>query len=152
MMLDERTEFADNIAFNTGGVAEYLIGDVIDLTNTGEDLGGGGGNPIYVVIIIDTAPTGTGLVRFKVVSDAAAAIATDGSATEHVVTHDFDVDVDLTQGTRLVLPLPGGEQRPYERFLGILQETITSAITAGNFSAFITRDVGTWKSYPDALN
>ena len=105
MLLDERNEFADAVALNTGAPGQFLLGDVIDLQaldsagadlgSPGQDLGGGGDNPIYLVITVDTAVTGTGEVRFKLVSDAQAAIATDGTATEHVTSQDFDVDVAL---------------------------------------------------------
>ena len=163
MWIDERNEFADAVALNTGAPGLYLLGDVIDLQSlnsagtdlgaAGQDLGGGNGghSTIYAVITVDTAATGTGTVRFKVVSDSLAAIATDGTATEHVTSQDFDVDVDLVAGARIVMPLPA-EIPVYERFLGIIQETIGAAVTAGAINAFLTRDIGSWKSYPDAQN
>ena len=39
MILDERTEFCDATALNTGGAGSYLLGDVIDLQAIGIDLG-----------------------------------------------------------------------------------------------------------------
>jgi len=162
MLMDERGEFADAVALNTGAPARFLIGDVIDiraldsagvvLGAANPDLGGGGGNPVYIVITVSTAiAQASGAVRFHVVTDSVAAIAVDGTATEHFTTHDFTA-AELVAGARIVMPLPGRIPE-YERFMGILQETITTALTAGAINAFITTDVGgAWKSYPDASN
>lgn len=92
MWIDERTEFADNVSV-AASAGTALIGDVID-TSVARDLGNG--QPVYVVIrtgsteIITGGSAGT--LQFKVCSDAAAAIATDGSATEHIVTDTFVTD------------------------------------------------------------
>ena len=163
MLMDERGEFADATALNTGAPGQFLIGDVIDLQaldSTGTDLGSaaqdlaggdGGMSTIYVVITIDTAVVQAGgTLRFKVVSDSVAAIAVDGTATEHVTTHDF-TPAELVAGARFALVLPP-EIPVYERFLGVIQESIGAAVTAGAINAFISRDIGSWKSYPDAQN
>jgi hypothetical protein len=46
------------------------------------------------------------------------------------------------------LPLEGNA---YERYLGILQVTGTTAISAGAINAFLTFDVQKWKAYADAI-
>ena len=158
MWIDERTEFADNVSV-AAAAGTALIGDVID-TSVAGDLGNG--QPVYVVIrsgsteIITGGAAGT--LQFKVCSDAAAAIATDGSATEHIVTDTFVTDDAAANsalfnagGTIFVGTLPS-EGPPYEKFLGILAVTATTTTTAGTINAFLTTDMVGWKSYADATN
>lgn len=158
MWLDERTEFADEVDVSAdAGTA--LIGDVID-TTVARDLGNG--QPVYVVIrtgateIITGGSAGT--LQFKVVSDAQAAISTDGSATEHLLTDTLvtdDAAANAAQfnagGTILFAALPL-EGVVYERYLGILAVTATTTTTAGTINAFLTTDPAGWKSYADATN
>lgn len=148
MILDERNEFCDATALNTGVAATYLIGDVIDLGSTSQDVGAG--EDLYCVIQVDTAATSGGAAtgNFKLASDAQAAIATDGTATEHLASGAIAV-ADLTAG-KLVMAakIPAGT---YERYLGILQVTGTAAFTAGKVNAFLTKDISKWTAYPDAL-
>ena len=86
MIMDELLEFADNVSVAAvAGTA--LIGDVIDLGAAGENIGVG--QPVYIVIrpsveIITGGVAGT--LQFKLVSDAQAAVATNGTATEHIIT------------------------------------------------------------------
>jgi len=156
MILDERTEFADAVSV-AAAAGTALIGDVVDLQNA-RDVGNG--EPVYFVITVDTEIiTGgvAGTLRFKLVSDGQAAIATDGTATEHFVSHDFITDdaganaAELNAGgvpVAIVLPSEGV---PYERFLGVLVETLTTTTTAGAINAFLTKDVSRWKSYANAV-
>ena len=51
MILDERNEFADAVALNTGAAGSYLIGDQIDL-GVARDIGNG--EPLHLVISVDT--------------------------------------------------------------------------------------------------
>lgn len=145
MILDERNEFCDNTALNTGAAGTYLIGDVIDT-------GGDGINDVddlYLVIEVSTTATsgGAATATFVLASDAQAAIATDGSATVHHRTATFTVD-NMTAGTYITkVELPKGQ---YERYLGILQVTGTAAFTAGAVNAFLTPNVETWKAFPQA--
>ena len=155
MIFDERTEFADATSVaGTAGTA--LIGDVID-TELARDLGQG--HPVYLVITCDTSIiTGgvAGTITFALVSDAQAAIATDGSATVHFQTKAFVTDDDvlneLDAGATIAvvaLPLEGAA---YERYLGILATIATTTVTAGAINAFLTLDPTGWKAYPDAVN
>jgi len=137
-----------------------LIGDVIDLGATPQDHGVG--ETMYVVIrptteIITAGAAGT--IKFQVVSDAQAAIATDGSATVHLDTGTFVTDgTDAndaqlkTTGTILVATLPAGTSRAYERYLGILCVVGTTEVTAGAIDAFITHDISAYTSYADGQN
>jgi hypothetical protein len=148
MILDERGEFCDAIALNTGGAASYLVGDVIDLGGTSQDIGTG--EPLYLVIQVDTTATSGGAAtgQFHLCSDAQAAIAVDGSATYHFST-GAALEAALVAGTLVcAVKLPYGT---YERYLGVVQETITAAATAGKINAFLTSDVAKWKPYADAV-
>lgn len=146
MILDDRLEFCDAQALNTGAAGSYLIGDVVDT-------GGDGLNDVedlYLVINVDTAVTSAGAatVQFHLCSDAQAAIATDTTATYHwsspaipkatLVAGYYVAKVELPKGT-------------YERYIGILQTTGTAALTAGKVNAFLTNDPVTWKSFPNPV-
>lgn len=149
MILDELLEFADATAMNTGAAGSYLIGDVIDLSVIGRDIGNG--QPVYCVITIDTLPvSATGTAEFKIVSDAQAAIATDGSATLHA-SFGAKLAAAMTAGSKFVIALPQ-ELPTYERYLGIIQTTAVAAFSAGKINAFLTLDPTGWKPYADASN
>ena len=157
MIMDSNLEFADAVSV-AAAAGTALIGDVIDLGATPDDISAG--TPMYLVINVDTEIiTGgaAGTLTFKLASDAQAAIATDGTATVHVATTGFVTDgtdanaAEMKAGAYpLIVALPGGV--PYERFLGILAVTATTTTTAGAINAFLTTDVARWKAYADASN
>jgi len=145
MILDKRNEFCDATALNTGGAGTYLIGDQIDL-GAARDIGIG--EPLYLVITVDTPPTsgGAATAQFTLASDNSASIATNGTASVHFQTKAFTI-AEMTAGAVLAavaLPIEGVA---YKRFLGILQTTGTAAFTGGRINAFLTHDVAKWKSY-----
>lgn len=159
MILDERNEFADNVSV-AAAAGTALIGDVIDLDpasispNTTVDLEG---SEMYLVIqtgdteIITGGVAGT--LQFKLVSDAQAAIATDGSATEHIATAELVTgaaganDARLNAGGRIYCgKLPSGS---YERYLGVLAVTGVTTTTAGTINAFLTSDPALYRAYAD---
>lgn len=159
MIMDELLEFADAVDVSaSAGTA--LIGDVIDLGATPQDFGHG--EPMYLVIqtateIITGGAAGT--IKFQLASDAAAAIATDGTATVHIDTGTFVTDgtdandAQLKEGGIIFLgALPTGAARPYERYLGILCVTASTTTTEGAINAFLTKDPSYWRSYADAQN
>lgn len=145
MILDERGEFCDATALNTGVAASYLIGDVIDL-GLSRDIGNGEG--LYLVITVDTTATSGGAAtgQFHLASDAQAAIAVDGTATYHFSTSAIPVATLVAGYTIAAVRLPNGT---YERFLGILQTTAVAAFTAGKVNAFLTKDAAKWTAYSD---
>jgi hypothetical protein len=148
MILDKLTTFCSATALNTGAAGTYLLGDVIDLKASGLNLGVG--DPLWLVIQVTTAATsaGSATATFKLASDAQAAIATDGSASVHIVSDTIAV-ANLTAGKAvLAVALPRGR---YERYLGLLQVTGTAAFTAGAINAFLTFDPPDWAAYPDAI-
>ena len=150
MILDELLECADDLDVSaSAGTA--LAGDVIDLGSTPQDFGHG--QPMYLVIQVTTAfaTATTADITFILASDASATIATDGSATEHLLTDAYDTGV-LVQGFQQTFPMPVGDGLAYERYLGLLVVTGNATTTAGSINAFLTFDPSYWKSYPDAVN
>lgn len=142
MILDERTEFCDATALNTGAAGNYLIGDVVDL-GVARDLGGD--MATYLVITVDTTATsgGSATGQFNLVTDDNASLT---SPTTLVSSKAWTV-ATMTAGTVLMavqLPLEG---TAYERYIGIQQVTGTAAFTAGKVNAFLTEDVARWKAY-----
>jgi hypothetical protein len=139
MIIDELNQFCDATALSTVGTGYALIGSQIDLGAAGEQVGDG--EPLYVVFTVTTTVTsgGAATVQFIVASDAAEAIAADGSATEHVATAAIG-KATLVAGYQFALRLPPGVPA-YERYLGILQNVGTAALTAGAIDAQVVRDV-----------
>lgn len=146
MILDERNEFADAaaIALNTTNAIAPNT-DVIDLgaNPTLRDLGNG--EPIYLVIQVDTAFGGAGNVTFDLVSDSTADLAT--SKTTHWSSGAIAYTTWVAGYTKVVA-LP--TEATYERYLG-LWETASGNLTSGKINAFLTRDVAKYTNYPDAL-
>lgn len=145
MILDERNEFCDATALNTGAAGSYLIGDVIDLgaSTPGRDLGGD--QALYLVVQVDTAATsgGSATLQVNLVTDDNASLS---SPTTLVSSAAIPV-ASLTAGRVVMavqLPMEG---TAYERYIGIQQVTGTAAFTAGKVNAFLTEDVARWKAY-----
>lgn len=149
MILDERTEFCDATALNTGAAGTYLLGDQID-SSVVRDLGNG--QPIYLVITVDTLPTsgGSATAQFTLASDDSASLATNGTASVHFVTKAFAIS-EMAAGTVLAAVALPAQGVAYERYLGILQTTGTAAFTGGKINAFLSTDVARWKAYADAI-
>ena len=163
MILDSRNEFADAVTLNTGASGTYLIGSLIDLgalNLAGVNGALGQGDRLYLAINVDTGINagGAGTLQFQLASDDTAAIATNGTAT--VLANSPVLTTSTTSGNAggalaagkflWVVELPVFPES--ERFLGILQVTGTSAISAGKINAFLTADPGLIKNFPDAIN
>ena len=152
MIEDTNTEFMDAAALNTGAAGTYLIGNVIDL-GSARDVGDG--EPVFLVITVDTGiqvASGTGTVQFVLASDSAAAISTSTSQ-RHLVTAAFATSTTpIAAGTVLyAAALPKGLAQAYKRYLGILQITGTTAISAGKINALLTRDAPNFVAMPAAI-
>lgn len=169
MIMDSTLEFCDAVSVAlAAGTAN--IGNQVDTVNV-RDLGGG--QPIFLVINVDTAiVTGgvAGTLQFALVSDDTAAISTTTRAV-HLLTAAFVTDDDPTipAGRQLYcgaipsltdyvsrsvagVDVVKGAGSPYARFLGIQAIVGTTPITAGKINAFLTLDPHTLKNYPDAQN
>lgn len=149
MIIDKLTEFCATTAVNAAA-GTALVGSQIDTGSVVRDLGNG--KPVYLILIVTTAFTsgGSATVAFKLASDASAAVATDGSATDHITTKAFPY-TELTAGTKIVRALPAGIPA-YERYLGLLCVTATATTTAGSISAFLSHDPMGWTATADATN
>lgn len=146
MIMDRLVEFADAVALNTGAAGDYTIGSSYDMTNV-RDLGAG--NPLYLVVTVDTAVVGPTSVEITLVSDAQSPV-TAATATRHVATGAI-LTANLTQGRIFSVALPQ-EGNVYERYLGIVQTTVGAAVSAGKINAFITTQAPAHKHYPEGSN
>lgn len=151
MWMDKRTEFADAIAVGTA-TGTAIIGDVIDLEDQ-RDIGSSAN--VWLVVQLQTAmvSAGAATLQLKLVSDAQAALATDGSATEHIVSSVMAYDSVAAGDVLLqaILPLERSG-KPYERYLGIIGTIGTAALTAGKINAFLTLQPPVQKAYPDGAH
>lgn len=137
--LDKQAEFADAAAVTTTAVLTNVmdLGDDVALRNIG------GPGAAFLVITCDTAATAVGAatVTFSLESDSDAALST--SPTVHYSTAAIG-KATLTAGyTAAIVALPYGD---YERYLGVRATVATGPLTAGAFSAFITRDPQYWRA------
>jgi len=150
MIIDDRLEFADATALNTGGAATYNIGDVIDTRAASIDPNvtkDHEGSELYLVIRVATTATsgGSATGTFRLVSDAVATPDTS-TASVHYVSPTFTV-ASMTAGTTIAaVRLPSGS---YERYIGVQQITGTAAFTAGAVDAFLVSDPALYRAYAD---
>ena len=152
MILDERLEFADAAAIALAvGNAILPNSDVIDLgaTPTLRDLGAG--EPLWLVLQVDTVfgdtgAAGTGYVTIDLVSDSAAALTT--SKTTHWTSGAIIVGTWVA-GYTIAIPLPSAVT--YERYLGLWMTVGTTNIISGKLNAFLTHDVAKYTAYPNAI-
>jgi hypothetical protein len=150
MLMDDRLEFADATALNTGAAGTYNIGDVIDTRaatidpNVTKDHEG---SEMYLVVRVATAATsgGAATLQVRLVSDDTATPSTT-TATVHATSAAIAL-ASLTAGaTVMVTKLPSGS---YERYIGVQQITGTAAFTAGAVDAFLVSDPAIWRAYAD---
>lgn len=146
MILDERSEFCDATSAVLA-IGNAIIGDVMDLgaTPTLRDIGNG--QPLYLVIQVDTTFVGaTSTTQFQLVSDSTANLAT--SKTVHLDTGAIPV-ATLVAGYTKIMALPS--EVTYERYLGLWETVATANVTAGKINAFLTTEPARWAAYADAI-
>lgn len=146
MILDSRAEFCDatSAILNIGNA---IIGNVMDLgaTPTLRDIGTG--EPVYLVLQVDTTFVGaTSTTKFELATDSTADLAT--SKTVHLATPAIPV-ATLVAGYQVAFALPNDVT--YERYLGLWETVATANVTAGKINAFLTRDVAKWAPYANAI-
>jgi hypothetical protein len=147
MIMDKRSEFADNVAIGAA-TGRRLIGNVIDLGQA-RDIGASANMYLVVQISVTATSAGSATAQVELVSDAQAAIAVDGSASVHVASGLIPV-ASMVAGTTLfqtIIPLEGATE--YERYLGVIINAGTAAFTAGSVNAFLTMQPPIHKSYPN---
>ncbi len=140
MFVDKFLMMADAaaIALNAGNAIAPNT-DVIDLgaSPTLRDLGAG--EPIYLVLNVDTAFVGSGAtVQFQLATDSVAALTT--SKTVHIDTTAISIGTNnaafAIDGYTLVYPLPLGVT--YERYMGLWMTVASANVTAGKLNAYLT--------------
>jgi hypothetical protein len=158
MIIDTLNQFTANASV-AAPASTTLVGDVIDLGATPQDLGNG--KPMYLVIgggdteIITEGLAGT--IQFELASDAQAVIAVDGSASTHIltptfVTHNAGLNA-INIGTNVFVgALPTGAGIAYERYLGVIVIVAGQTVTAGSIKAFLTYDPKAWQAYADGVS
>jgi hypothetical protein len=148
MILDERLEFCDATALNTGGAASYLIGDVVDISATSGDIGVG--QPLYFVVQVDTTATsgGSATGTFSLCTDGALS-STDLAGANVLVSSKAWTVATMTAGTVLLAVQVPAQGTTFERYLQVQQTTGTAAFTAGKINAFLTTDPSFWRAYAD---
>jgi hypothetical protein len=143
MILDERSEFCDATALNTGAAGSYIIGDVMDLGAAARDIGTG--EELYLVVQVDTAATSGGAATglFSLVTDDNASL----SSPTVVVSSPAWAVASMTAGKTLLSVAIPREGTAFERYIGIQQTTGVAAFTAGKVNAFLTKHPANWKAY-----
>lgn len=150
MLMDDRLEFADATALNTGAAGTYNVGDVIDTRAASIDPNvtkDHEGSEMYLVVRVATAATsgGAATLQVRLVSDDTATPSTT-TATVHATSAVIPV-ASLTAGaTVMVTKLPAGS---YERYIGVQQITGTAAFTGGALDAFLVSDPAIYRAYAD---
>ena len=145
MITDKLATFADGTALNTGGAADYVIGEQIDL---GANYQLWDVDELYFVVTVDTTATSGGSATLAV------SLVTDDNSSLSSPTKVFTTTVTavaaLTAGTVLAkVEVPKGVA--WERYIGIVQTTGTAAFTAGKINAFFTATPSNYRSFADAL-
>ncbi len=150
MIMSKRDEFCAATAIG-GSTGRRLLGDVVDL-KTPRNIGADSARPHLVVQVSQTFTSGgAGTLQLEFASDAAAAIAVDGSASVHFTSPAYSL-AQLVAGRQLLsIPLPDEAGTPYERFIGIIGNVGTAAMTAGALNAFITLNPPNNKAYADGV-
>lgn len=156
-MLDSFNEICDATTLNTGGVGTYTIGNQIDLSVAGRDIGNG--EPAWLIVQVATTATsgGSATATFTLVTASATDLTT--GATTLATSPTWAVANMTATGTsgagtvgrgtvlwRIALP-----SATYARYLGIRQTTGTQAFSTGAVDAFITTDPQVYAAYANAI-
>lgn len=139
MIIDAQNLFSDAQTITTGSENGIKSSNVIDL-GSARDVGAG--EPVFLVVQVDTAMEGSGVT-------CTVDLKTDDNESMSSSTKIAEVGVfpaNSVAGTRLIMRLPPSSS--YERYLGLLFTASGSGLTAGDFSAFLTKDVDAIRQYP----
>jgi hypothetical protein len=149
MIQDNLLMIASQTALSTVGTGRARVGNTLD-TQVARNLGSSG-KQMFLRIAVRTTVTSAGAatVAFALVSDSVTPVAADGTATEHLRTPAIPV-AQLVAGYVRGFALPPEMDVPYERYLGVLQDVATAALTAGAVDISLTTDVPDWKPLPSA--
>lgn len=137
-IIDKFNEFSDSQAFTTGtNVSDYSF------DTGGADIGSG--EDMYLVIQCDVTCTsgGSSTVTFNYVDDSVAALTSPATLfTTGAIA--FDTLVAGYQVAKIKIPANT------QRYVGVTYVVATADLTAGKFSAFLTKDISDTKTrmYP----
>ena len=141
MILDKTNEFSDGQTVTATAASTNVIDLNPSASNLIQDIGAG--EPVWLVVQVDETATAAGAATVTVSLESSAATALT-SATVHY-SSDAKALADMTAGAELVrVRLPGGD---YKRYLGVRYTVATGPLTAGKFSAFITKDAQANRAY-----
>jgi hypothetical protein len=151
MIRDSRLTFSQTtspLALNTGAAGTYVIGDTIDLTTTGRDIGAGEGiGDLFLVIMMATTAAGAGAsAQFNLITSDSPSMTAPVVITG---TQAFPVASLVAGYQALAIRLPAAV---YKRYLGLQQVTSGAAFTAGSVYAFFAEDVNAIRFYPQAFS
>lgn len=141
MFIDALGELCSSQAFTTDAVSE----NTIDLGNVTPNRQIGTGEPMCVVINVESAGTGAGAYRFDLIDDSDEALG-----SPRIISSIFPTEAELSLGSIHVLPLPVGF--PTQRYLGIQFDNVSGS-TAVTVSAYLIplSGVQAYKSYADGF-
>lgn len=157
MIIDKLAEFCSATTVDgTASPTTALLGSQVDLGVATSDIGIGEDMWLVIQTTTEIITGGSaGSIVFKLVSDDSASIATNGTATEHLISPTYVTDDSAANsaqlnvgGVILAARLPSGT---YERYLGILVTRTTTAVTAGAINAFLTKDYPRNYLYANAI-
>lgn len=143
MLFDKHLLFTEN--GSTGASGTRLVGDVIDLTASGLDIGAG--EPVYLNVLVTTGITvasSTGTYQIKLTSATDSAISS--GTVDHVISASVATSTTaIPAGTVLAnIALPAGT---YGRYLGVQEVVGTTSTNAGKITAFLSKDQAAYKAY-----
>lgn len=143
MYVDKQAEFSDAQAVTATAVGTNVMDLVSNSSGKNPIRDIGTGQDVYLVVSTTTQPTAAGAATVTVTleSDDNPALS---SPTIHFTSKAFSL-AEMAPGNGLVaIKLPAGN---YERYLGVRYTVGTGPLTAGNFDAFLTTDVASWRAY-----
>ena len=146
MILDLHCQFSSAQVVSDTPV---LSTNVLDTKQAVPDIGTG--EELYVVVQADTLVSDssgtTAVVTVNLVTDADSALGSVNADVQALCTFSHG---DVAGTTKIARIKPGF---PVERYMGIQYVTVNGPLaTTCTFSAFVTKNVDKWKSYPKATN
>lgn len=146
MYVDKHLEFSDAQAVTATAISANVYDRISNSSGKNVLADIGSGQDAYLVVITQTAATDASsdaTLTVSLESDSTVDLAT--SPTVHFTTGALAFAAFSPAGTVLAaVKLPAGN---YERYLGVRYTVANGPLTAGNFDAFITSDVQSWRAY-----
>lgn len=161
MILEKQSELSDSQVVTATAISTnvidtlltqypFLIGEanLTAATNTGTDYTKdiGIGEPLWLVLQCDVTATAGGAATNTITFESSDAAALT-SPTVHATTVAFSI-AQMVGGTTLTALMPPSGL--YKQFLGVRYTIATGPLTAGSFSAFMSRNLQRNVIYPSA--